>query len=252
MASPHVAGVAALIKASGVKEPDAILQVLQQSVRSIKEDPLNYYGAGHLDAANAVQLALKGQFSFNDFFRWLRDNGYLNPVFWIDGGAVALLPKILSVVGSYLLAWVLRNYIPFGWSFSMISGLVAGSSGLFFLRGIYIFDLPQVPFRILGSSLPELGNAIAGNNLVNPLFASILIPVLLLILLWGNHSGKKFVIGLSLGMAVNLGIDAIHSPAMWLLGEGILSRGFLIINSLLCFGLAYLAMKSQAKLTSDY
>ncbi len=151
MASPHVAGVAALIKAKGVKEPDEVLKVLKQSSRVIQDDGLNYYGAGQLNADAAVKLATEGEISFLDFFRWLRDNGYLNPGFWIDGGAVALLPKILMVVGSYLLAWFLRVYFPFTWSWSLSSGLITGSSGLFFLKGFYIFDLPQWPFRILGS-----------------------------------------------------------------------------------------------------
>lgn len=143
MAAPHVAGVAALIRAAGVKEPDRVAEVLQQSVRTIEDDSLNYYGAGQLNAEAAVKLATHGQISFQDFFRWLRDNGYLNPRFWIDGGAVALLPKILMVLGSYLLAWFLRVYFPFSWGWSLSFGLIAGSSGLFPFKGLYIFDLPQ-------------------------------------------------------------------------------------------------------------
>ncbi|HEY9837037.1 MAG TPA: DUF5942 domain-containing protein, partial [Vampirovibrionales bacterium] len=182
MAAPHVAGVAALVKASGIQEPDEILSVLKQSARVIQQDPLNHFGAGHLDAAAAVKLALRGQITFKDFFRWLRDNGYLNPRFWIDGGTVMLLPKIAMVLGSYLLAWFLRNYLPF-WSWSLTTGLVAGSSGLFVLRGLYIFDLPQWPFRVMGSSIPELGSAIQGSSALNPIFASVLIPFILVTLL---------------------------------------------------------------------
>jgi serine protease len=81
MASPHVAGVAALIKALGIKEPDEILQVLQQSARVIQDDGLNYYGAGQLNAEAAVKLASDGIISVPDFFRWLREQGYLNPGF---------------------------------------------------------------------------------------------------------------------------------------------------------------------------
>ena len=137
MAAPHVAGVAALIKAAGVTEPDKVLAVLTQSARRVESDELNHFGAGKLDAAAAVKLALHGKITFNDFFRWLRDNGYLNPVFWIDGGVIALLPKLGMVIGSYLLAWFLKVYFPFNWSWAMSSGLVAGSSGLFFLKGLY-------------------------------------------------------------------------------------------------------------------
>ncbi|ALF51806.1 serine protease [Nostoc piscinale CENA21] len=245
MAAPHVAGVAALVKAKGIENPDDILKVLKQSARVIQDDGLNYYGAGQLNAEAAVKLAVQGQISFPDFFRWLRDNGYLNPGFWIDGGAVALLPKILMVVGSYLLAWFLRVYFPFTWSWALFSGLTFGSSGLFFLKGIYIFDLPQWPFRLLGSSLPELGNTLQGTNAFNPLFASVLIPLLLIVLLLGHQTWKWFAVGCTLGVAACLTVSAIYDPAVWGLGDGDLARIFLIVNALLCYGLARLAVNNE-------
>jgi serine protease len=245
MAAPHVAGVAALVKASGIKEPDEILNVLKQSSRPVQEDPLNHFGAGHLDAAAAVKLAVRGQITFKDFFRWLRDNGYLNPRFWIDGGTMMLLPKIAMVLGSYLLAWFLRVYFPFSWSWSLSTGLVAGSSGLFFLRGFYIFDLPQWPFRVMGSSLPELGNAVQGGAALNPLFASVLIPFILIALLLGHKQWKWLAIGSALGVASCLVVSAVVSPAIWGLGAGVIARVYLIVNALLCFGLAYLATKGE-------
>ncbi len=247
MASPHVAGVAALIKASGIKEPDEILKVLKQSARVIQDDGLNYYGAGQLNAEAAVKLAVGGQISFPDFFRWLRDNGYLNPGFWIDGGAVALLPKILMVIGSYLLAWFLRVYFPFTWSWSLSSGLIAGSSGLFFLKGVYIFDLPQWPFRVLGSSIPELGNTLQGTDTLNPLFASVLIPIVLMALLLGHPSWKWFAIGSTLGVAACLTVSAIYDPAIWGFANVNLARLFLITNAILCYGLARLALQNEEK-----
>ncbi|BAY47637.1 peptidase S8/S53 [Scytonema sp. HK-05] len=245
MAAPHVAGVAALVKASGVKEPDEILEVLKQSARTVQDDGLNYYGAGLLNADAAVQRATQGQISFQDFFRWLRDNGYLNPGFWIDGGAVALLPKILMILGSYALAWFLRVYFPFSWGWTLSCGLIAGSSGLFPLKGIFIFDLPQWPFRLLGSSIPELGNTLQGTNAFNPLFASVLIPLVLMALLLGNPKWKWFAIGSSLGVAACLVVSAVSDPAVWGLGSGILARMFLLVNALLCFGLARLAVKNE-------
>ncbi|HEY9610315.1 S8 family peptidase [Allocoleopsis sp.] len=244
MASPHVAGVAALIKAAGIQEPDEIADVLTKSARVIQQDPLNHFGAGHLDAGAAVKLALRGQITFKDFFRWLRDNGYLNPRFWIDGGTVMLLPKIAMVLGSYLLAWFLRNYLPF-WSMSLATGLVAGSSGVFFLRGLYIFDLPQWPFRVMGSSIPELGSAIQGSTMLNPIFASVLIPFILVALLLGHQQWKWVAIGSALGVASCLAVSAVMSPSLLWLGSGIIARIFLVANALLCFGLAYLASKGE-------
>jgi serine protease len=247
MAAPHVAGVAALIKAVGVKDADEVAEVLIQSARKVQDDGLNHFGAGKLDAAAAVKLALKGKITFNDFFRWLRDNGYLNPRFWIDGGVIALGPKVLMMLGSYLLAFLLRNYFPFTWSWSMASGLVAGSSGLFFLKGFYLFDAPQFPMRILGSSLPELGSAIQGGGALNPITASVLIPLGLVVLVLGHAQWKWFAIGSTLGVSACLAVSAAIDPQLLWLGDGTIARLFLVINALLCFGLARLASKPEEK-----
>lgn len=247
MASPHVAGVAALIRATGVDNPDEIVAILKESSRKVTEDPLNHFGAGHLDAASAVQVALRGQISFRDFFRWMRESGYLSPRFWIDGGAVALLPKIAMVVGSYLLAWFLRNYFPFQWGLSLATGLITGSSGLFLLRGLYIFDLPQWPMRVMGSSLPELGGAIQGSSMLNPVFASVLIPGVLVVLFLSHPQWKWLAIGTTIGVASCLVVSAMISPAVWGLGSGAIARGFLGINALLCVGLATLALKTETE-----
>ncbi|WP_068818523.1 S8 family peptidase [Phormidesmis priestleyi] len=248
MAAPHVAGVAALVSASGVKDPDEVAAALTQSARKVQDDELNHYGAGKLDAAAAVKLALKGKITFNDFFQWLRDSGYLNPRFWIDGGVVALVPKLAMVVGSYLLAFFLRNYFPFAWSWSMASGLIAGSSGLFFLKGIYIFDLPQAPLRVMGSSIPELGSSIQGSGALNPLFASVLIPLALVVLLLGHAQWKWFAIGSTIGVTACLAVSAAIDPQLMWLGDGALARGFLIVNALLCYGLVWLAIKPGDKI----
>ncbi|MGB3557645.1 MAG: S8 family peptidase [Geitlerinemataceae cyanobacterium] len=244
MASPHVAGVAALVKASGIQDPEEVAAILQQSARPVEDDALNHFGAGHLDAAAAVELAHKGQITFRDFFRWLHTNGYLNLKFWIDGGVVALMPKLLMVLGSYILAWFLRNYFPFAWTGSMATGLVAGSSGLFFLRGLYIFDLPQWPLRMMGSSLPELGTAIGGGSVLNPLFASVLIPLGLVALLLGHRDWKWFAIGSTIGVTACLTVSAILDPSVLWLGNGLVARGFLLGNAVLCYGLARLSLKS--------
>jgi serine protease len=242
MASPHVAGVAALIKATGIENPDEIREILIQSARKIEKDPLNHYGAGQLDAGQAVKLALKGKITPRDFLRWLKNSGYLNPGFWLDGGTITLLPKLGMVLGSYLLAWFLRNYLTF--NLSLATGLVTGSSGLFFLQGLYIFDLPQWPFRLMGSSVPELGNVVMGTTSLNPLFASALIPVVLIVLFLSHPLLKWVSIGLTLGVASCLTITAFTNPSVWGFGYGLASQIFLLVNAILCFYLAKIASRT--------
>jgi serine protease len=246
MASPHVAGVAALVKSVGIQNPDQIADILKRSARAIKGDELNHFGAGQLDADAAVKLAQQENLDVKDFFRWLRNNGYLNLKFWFDGGVIALWPKLAMVLGSYLLAWLLRKYLPI-FSFSLAGGLVLGSSGLFFLRGLYVFDIPQAPFRLLGSSIPEMGSAVQGSTILNPIFASVLIPFILVALLLGHAQWKWLAIGSALGVASCLLISAIMSPSLVWLGSGAIARLFLLSNAILCVGLAYLAAKAEAE-----
>lgn len=55
MASPHVAGVAALVESMGIVDPNQVLRVLQSS--AVKKKDAKKYGAGIVDAAAAVALA---------------------------------------------------------------------------------------------------------------------------------------------------------------------------------------------------
>ena len=245
MASPHVAGVVALIEASGVKEPEKVFQILKQSSRKVADDTLNYYGAGHLNAAAAVSLATQGQLGIPDFLRWARDNGYLSPRFWVDGGAVAVIPKLIMMIGSYLLAILLNRWFPFRWNWSFSNGIFFGGAGLFFLRGFYVFDITQLPFRIAGSSLAELGNAFSHTNALNPITASVLLPLGLLLILLGHPQWKWFAIGSAIGTSVCLATSAVLAPQMMWIGEGNPAIAFLSVNSLLCFGCAYLSIKSE-------
>jgi len=179
MASPHVAGVVALIEASGVKDPEKVFQILKQSSRKSTD------------------------------------------------------------------AWLLNRWFPFRWNWSFNNGIFFGGAGLFFLRGFYLFDVTQLPFRIAGSSLPELGNAFSNTNALNPITASVLLPLGLLLILLGHPQWKWFAIGSAIGTSACLATSAVLAPQMMWIGEGSPAIAFLSVNSLLCFGFAYLSIKSE-------
>src|SRR5207302_1540625 len=64
MASPHVAGVAALLYGAGVTDPAAIERILKQTARkpaSYRGRHDEHYGAGIVDAAAAVKEAQAGR-----------------------------------------------------------------------------------------------------------------------------------------------------------------------------------------------
>ncbi len=107
MASPHVAGVAALVISAGVSEPDAVEKVLLSSARKPSAKPKdgeNRYGSGLLDAEQAVKKAKL------EFGGWQLAFGF---------------------AAAALLGWYRRAKFGFG---GMLA-LVFGSSGLFFLPG---------------------------------------------------------------------------------------------------------------------
>jgi serine protease len=260
MATPHVAGVAALIQAQGIKDPDKVEEVLKMSATPVPGDKQNFYGAGRLDAAKALARAT-GQQEENPLLLWLKDflqylnnNGYLNPRFWFDGGPIALVPKLLMVVGGYIILVLIRWWLapkPMLATAPLLGGILLGSAGLFPLQGLAIVGAPRWPFQLAGSSLPELGTALAQTNALNPGFASVLIPGLLMVLLLGHRRWRWAVVGLSIGMASHLLLagSLFYEGVLWLGSSAWLGRSFLLLNGLLCLGLAYLG--AQAILDSQ-
>jgi serine protease len=72
----------------------------------------------------------------------------------------------------------------------------------------------------------------------------VLIPFGLVALLLGQAQWKWFAIGSTLGVATCLTVSAALSPSVLWLGTGAIAQAFLILNAVLCLGLAYLAAKA--------
>jgi serine protease len=242
MAAPHVAGVAALIHSLGIMNPDRIEGILKKSAIEIKEDPQNFYGSGKLNAKAAVNLALKER----PFFWWFSPNlwsGFVGKRIWFDGNAFNFGQKMLMLTAAWLLTLLFKSKLPQN-SASLFWGLLLGSCGLFFLRGIFVTDLPQFPLRLLGSSIPELVGTLLNSNALNPISASIAIPFLLVSFLLGHRTWKWFAIGSCLGVTACLAVSAILYPEMqWLAGSS--ARIYLSANALLTLGLATLAINAE-------
>lgn len=243
MASPHVAGVAALIRSVGVNNPDQVEKILKQSATAVEDDASNYFGTGQLDASKAVSLAARNSFGFDGLIGWLRNGRFLGPRFWFDARAIHWGHKLLMLATAVVLAWLFR--MPWNWPLKI--GLLLGSTGLFILRCIHLVDLPHWPLRIVGSSFPELGGAIQGTNVLNPLTANVLIPLGLIVLLLSHPYLRWLALGSSLGITACLAVSAFVAPQVMWLGEAEVARGFLGVNALLCLALVYLAAKTDTR-----
>jgi serine protease len=146
MATPHVAGAAALVMSLGVSEPAAVEKLLASTAKNAPEISTERYGAGLLDAGAAVRKATLGwglwRLAFALFGAWfalrhargtgqLRANEKPGALFWtglgIGAGALALVAPmfgesipVLSFLALPPAAWPLRFLTPFagyiGWS----------------------------------------------------------------------------------------------------------------------------------------
>jgi serine protease len=208
MASPHVAGVAALIVGQGITDPDAVEKVLKESARApqgmsdLPKDYKLHYGAGLIDARAAVK---KAQLGYGG----------------VELGAAAGLAA--------LLLWSLKRRNLLGYfGIGGAAALVFGASGLFFLPqlGVHASSLLTHGFP----AWDESAFGAAGHG--NLLFYSAVIPVILGVLLFSWKRTRGLLAGFALGVAGHLfataylgGVDIKWMPwdHAWLLGNGLVA-----------------------------
>jgi serine protease len=225
MASPHVAGVAALIVSQGTTDPDAVEKVLKESARPPKgsadlrglRGPENRYGAGILDAAQAVKKTQLGE------------------------GTTELGLGLLAtmVVGLLLRRRGLGSLRALG--LSGFVAMVVGACGLFFLPQIGLGGLPGM--MLLSHGLPAWDLVAGASAHGNPLFYSAIIPLFLTALLYGKKRLRGVLAGLALGVGAHLVSHALFrtSDVKWV--PDFLDSAWLGLNALLCFGTAHLILR---------
>ncbi len=181
MASPHAAGVAALIMGAGVRKPDAVEEILLGTARKPKAGNHaggrvdDHYGAGIVDASAALTKTRDG-----------RGAGELGLA-----GAVALLGMTLMRRRGIAVERL-------GPGFAV--ALLAGSSGLFFLPGL----LPQswTHVHAVGAALSGgFTDTLTGALGSNPLVYSAIAPLALTVLLYGVRKLRPALAGFGFGMA---------------------------------------------------
>jgi serine protease len=209
MASPHVAGVAALIMGAGVRRPDAVEEILLGTARRPKGRDAagarvdDHYGAGIVDAAAALRKARDG-----------RGAGELGL-----GLAVSLLGLALMRRRGIAVARL-------GFGFAV--ALLVGSSGLFLLPGLTPVAWPRAlaVATVLSGGVTDLSTGPSSATLLY----SALIPVALTLLLYGVRRLRPTLAGLGFGVtgallfaAVGHTVDLRFIPdaiePLWLAGQ---------------------------------
>jgi serine protease len=222
MASPHVAGVAALIVGEGITDPDRVEKILKDSARKPEGRAFDAerYGAGIVDAPAAI-LKARAQ-----------TGGYQLGLGLLMAGAVAASLRRRGVLGVKL-------------GPSYLVGVLFGASGLFFLPYLApgLSSLPVV--HALTHGMPSWDLSVLGpSGHGNALFFSALVPLALLAVGYGVRRARGLLAGLAVGVAAHLAffaavpLTAVQVPSF--LGGGAL---WLIANALACLGLARLALR---------
>jgi serine protease len=215
MASPHVAGVAALLYSAGVTDPDAVARILRGTARRPaqyrgKHD--EHYGAGIVDAAAAVKEAQAG--------RGATQLG-------VTAGLGMLLLLGLGRRGRLGVGgWIVASAVGGGLCF--LPGLFGGPTA-----GLLATGLPAVSARLLAAG--------------NPLVYSAALPVLVTVLFYGSRRLRGLLSGLSLGWGAVLLYTAWGSGTLLSLLPTALALPWLVVNGLLCLGLAALVAHDPAR-----
>jgi len=220
MASPHIAGVAALVIGAGVTDPDAVEKVLKATARKPKGQSgelatgdQNRYGAGIVDAAAALKKARS------------QSGG------WELGVALA---------GAALLMFRLRRAKLLASGLGVLGGaaLVISAGGLFFLPQL---GVPGGEWVAHG--LPGLDLAFGAASHGNPLFYSALIPLLAAGLLYGRKHLRGLVAGLAIGVGAHLLTHAfLHTVDIRFIPSALAST-WLAVNALACFVTGYAVLR---------
>ena len=192
MATPHVAGVAALVIGAGVTKPDAVEAILLGTARSPKsveksadkQERINdHYGAGIVDAGRALDRVKETR----------------------GGGALAFAGTLALGITSTLRR---RKRLLGGGRTTFLMGLVMGSSGLFFLPAVLAWFGATSPTILapLVSGVPSglaalLSHLLGSSAHGTPLFMSAILPTLAIGLGLGIRTMRPALAGFSIGVA---------------------------------------------------
>ncbi len=222
MASPHVAGVAALVVGEGVTDPDQVEKILKESARkpTNQQFTAEKYGAGIVDAPAAVLKARSA------------GGGWQLGLGLLMAGAVAASARKKGLA------------VKLGPSY--LAGVVLGASGLFFLPYIApaLSSLPVI--NALTHGLPSWDLSLLGpSGHGNVLFFSALIPLAALAIGYGAPKARAPLAGLAIGIAAHLTFFAVVPMITLHYVPGIfgLASIWLGVNAVACVLLARLALR---------
>jgi serine protease len=245
MASPHVAGLCAILYGMGVHDPAKMRDLLvASSTKKIGDLPF-------IDPLNAVNNA-SGNLKAPEKPRTVPSAANYNTgavtsslwtSIWTILTAVALLlvfDKTRKKTGTIENIHKLPTY----------AGLILGANGLslagLFLQNVFPFSiLPERFAGILFNSVMDYDRVLFLLNQPTPFWHNLLVPAFFAVLLnFKDQAKRRFSVGLLVGFAAKLIADGLLVREMlWV--DGLLAVVFLLLNGLIAFGLPYAVVKES-------
>ena len=230
MASPHVAGVAALLYEWGITNPDRVEQILENSAEDPEEEELNgrnlaeKYGAGILNASESVK----------------------NGIFKVRYRAM-FLAFLLSLIFFYLV----RGKDSILSASAQKIGFFLGSS-LLFASGLWFlpFVVPTFGSGIAASIVKFLSTSVTQWDFLavgihTPVLSSALLPIISVALFHGHKTLKYVSAGLGVAVAASLlvaGFMPFYTLA-WI--PGVWASVWMVVNALVSLAITYLSLKGE-------
>jgi serine protease len=239
MATPHVAGVAALLWSAGAKSPDEVEKALFAGAKARGQAWNNKFGHGLLDAAASLK-ALKAGTDVAEPVRTPAPT--LTPRATTKESVLKVVLGVLLAIGTAATIRQ-RNRNPLGPA--LLVALTLAAAGLFFIPapessamfdgvGIvkkviaYILSLIEIP-------IPDWGEWFFGPGKASPLFYSALIPLIASIIGYAAKGTRQIMGGLCFGFASLLAYSAwAGTPALAWMPLRVIAVPYLLTNVVVC------------------
>ena len=233
MASPHVAGVVALVMSTGVTHPDKVVKILKDSAYKKGLKLEEGYGEGIVDAEKAVKMA----------------KGFNNEAYsHMKKGKKGFLGNLLSLIISFVVAFLIKKFLgkrfyinKFVGSISFTLGMLIGACGLFFIP--FIGNSSNIFVKLASCGVCSWGYILWGNsNFVEPVFFSAFIPFVLMIISLPFKFLRRLSSGICIGMGASMLSSLINGKFVISIFSSfaIVSNLWLLLGAVICFILSYI------------
>jgi len=246
MATPHVAGVAALLYGAGAKDPDAVEKALFAGAEASAQGGWNDRKGHGLLNAHASLAALEGKTVAHEpevAQADVSDDGAFSVLDEAADTTGALVKFGLALAMAFGIAISLRKRERSTLSPALLTALMLSAAGLWFLPKPATHGMASTALKLIEIPLPDWGKWLFGPGRASPLFYSALIPFGLSVVGYFWKASRPVMAGVCIGFASFLAYCAWSgAPAIAWMPLRMIAIPFLVVNVVLClfFGRALL------------